>query len=468
MLLVVLLPTSVHAQVGCAEVRACREDFMPKPNAQPDPVEIATVQTLIDVAKAADDEEEQRMRDLEKIRGGRQLRDPGMLKEPEYLLALQRHADAVRANFAAHNAAIVKAVEVYELTPPNIDFTRDSRAALNNTSRSWLPRYSIRERVNRETGGPRRRNTKELEEEKQDGGASQATTWDNGEISLFNQAFKSPEELAITIFHETSHWVDGVAKPGGFRRSDPPAVRYRTEQVAYEHSAAFARSLGVDATRYESLADKLGRQAVQAEAENLRWDQVQILHPQWIMKTRPSSYSLAAGPAGIEREEEDVLQRGMEQAKSAVERSRMAREVAGGSERRVPIEPVKAEPISTSPKRESSPASTNDVGIIRQIAIKACMSAPMPFERDLGWIQWNVVSRMDLGQWPEAPGDCERRVYVRLAEFARSWVPGMTITPAEVQSAAAGNSGIPWGGGAPHQSPSHDPVWGKIGVPRPH
>jgi hypothetical protein len=441
---------------------------MPKPKAVPDPVEVEVVQKLIDQAKAADAEEALRYDALVRLRGRRAANDKELLADPIYLRALQNHQDAVRANFDAHNKAIRGAVEVYELTPPVIDFSGDSRAALNFTSRSWLPRYSIREKVDKETGGARRRTPKELSDELNDGGIAAAATWDNGEISLFNQAFSSPAELAITIYHETSHWIDGVAKPGGFKRSDSPAVRYRTEQRAFEHSAALARSMGVDATRFDALANTFKDQAAQAEAENLPWERVQFAHPNWLMKTRSASYSLAAAPADEERAGEEVLRQGIEQAKEAVDRSRRAQAIIGGAGRPT-AEPVRVDPISTSPDRKPSRHSSNSLGVIKQIAIKVCMTPAVGISEDLTWIQWADVARMgDLGRWPEAPGDCERRVYLRLAEFARTWAPGRMISSAEVQAAALAQvpQGSPSGGSAPRTGPDHNPVWGKIGIPK--
>ncbi|UPT74257.1 MAG: hypothetical protein M0D55_00340 [Elusimicrobiota bacterium] len=464
-MLALLFPASVRAQVGCETIRLCQGEFMPKPKAQPDQVQVEVVQKQLEAARAADAVEDLRRTALDQIRS--EL-SPGAnpLENAEYLRALADLQAAVKANFDAHNKAIRATIEVYELTPPIMDFSADSRLALNSPARFWLPRYSIRERRDEVTGGPRRRTQRERDEEIVEYGAVvEAVTRDNGDIALFNEAFASPSELAIAIFHETSHWIDTVAKVGGYSNSDDPALRYRTEQLAYGHSARLARSMGIDATRYERLSERFGFQADVAQRENLKWPRVQFDHPDWIMKKRPASYSLAAGPADIERDSEDALKRGMEQAKESVDRSRQAQAVIGGAARPIVAEPVRVDPITTSPDRKPSRHSSNNLGIMRQIAVKACMAPAMAISEDLTWIQWADVSRMgDLGQWPEAPGDCERRVYLTLAEFARAWAPGMTISSAEVQAAAAGQipHGLPGGGGVIPPNQTHDPVRRRV------
>jgi hypothetical protein len=241
------------------------------------------------------------------------------LSDHDYLRLQEGLRTAITKNYAAHNAAILEAAKAYQLFPPIMDFTGDPRAAgANMVDKPWLPHYSRHEKRDDDTGQWRKRRTGELAQEQLDnalggGGVMAARTRGNGVMEFYGQAFASPEELAVNIFHETSHWVDIAGKSGGFKKSDLPQVSFRTEQHAYERAAAFALQIGANAQKHLDLAKQFELQAKECEDNNLTWPQV-ILKQGWIGKDRSGSLAMAPAESEISPDDDALLQKKFSEA----------------------------------------------------------------------------------------------------------------------------------------------------------
>lgn len=412
------------------------------------------------------------------------------ISDPDYLRLMVHHQSAVAENYKARNDAILEAVKAYQLTPPVLDFKGDPRAAgVNMVAKPWLPRYSRHERRDEKTGLWRKRTDEELKQEELantivGGGVMVARTRGDGVMEFYGQAFTSPEELALAIYHESSHWVDIAGKSGGFQRSDPPAVSFRTEQRAYERSAAFASQIGANAQKHLDQAEQFKLQAEISEREKLTKAQI-LGNPRfrhWIGKHWEGS--LAIGPALPELTpgDEDLLKTKMAEAHRLVQKDREHRELMAEMKRRsdnarpsdlrptrpedgppgyipaVPYAPGKDGIAALNPKIDSTAPL-----LFREIASRACASPPKSFDRELRAVNWEHFRReMSVASYAEGLIGCERRVVLRLIELGRA--PGVRIDAASVRAAVAepANGASPGGGIAP-PTQNHDPVWGKIG-----
>lgn len=323
-LIMLATPLAAQPQSNCGKISSCPGQFMPTPTYLTSAGKSWVGKAWIDaeatqkVEDAIGSQLTARLNaiksDLEKdaFFPGWSVDDKKVIKaalsDPEYLRLMANLQIAVANNYDARNAAILEVVTAFQLRPPIPDFTgAPSAAGSNMTAKPWFPKYSRREIFDEKTGRWRKRNAAELaaEEAKNTfalngitvagGVATARTRGGDGDIALFDQAFDDPETMAITILHETSHWLDIAARSGGFRRSDPPEVSFRTEQLAYERAAVFARTLGKNPKNHLDLAAQFKRQADQAIAENLRWDQISVKHPDWIGRDRQGSFALAPG-----------------------------------------------------------------------------------------------------------------------------------------------------------------------------
>lgn len=242
------------------------------------------------------------------------------LADSEYLSLMVKHQSAIAETYKSHNTAIREALTAYHLTPPVTDFTGDSRAAeFNMVAKPWLPHYSRHEKRDDDTGQWRKRNPDELAKEQSDnalvgGGVMAARTRGNGVMEFYGQAFTSPEELAVNIFHEASHWVDIAGKSGGFNNSDLPQVSFRTEQHAYERAAAFALHIGANAQKHLDLAKQFELQAKESEKNHLTWPQV-LLKEGWIGRDR-GMMAMAPAESEISTGDEELLRQTMDEAQA--------------------------------------------------------------------------------------------------------------------------------------------------------
>lgn len=295
-----LITSFAHAQTNnCAdpnaEVSACPENYLPKITVPISGEKQDVINAIADAndAKAA---EENALKELERLK----LASKGDLTDGNYVKQLQIVQAATKAKYNLYNEAIRTAIVVYNLTPPVSDFTGDSRAAVGTTAKPWLPRYSEREAY--ENGHFRTRTVPELNAElARNGGVAGAKTWGQGEISLFSQAFKDPDALALAIYHETSHWVDIAGKTGGFKQSDLPIVSFESERDAYSREAKVAQLVGADPSHALALAARFEAQAKEVGTHDWGW--VVVKHPNWIGADRRGR--LAIVPPGPEAASDD-------------------------------------------------------------------------------------------------------------------------------------------------------------------
>lgn len=257
------------------------------------------------------------------------------LRDADYMQKQEVHRAAVAGSYNAHNAAILEVSKAYSLFPPIRDFTGDPRAAgVNMVAKPWLPRFSRHEKRDETTGQWRVRNAAELEKERLansrvGGGVAAALTRGNGVMELYSQAFATPDELALTIYHETSHWIDIAGKSGGFKDSDLPEISFRSEQQAYQQAALFAAQLGVNSTFHSDRAAQFRKQADTAEREHLRWDQVSVRHPDWIGIDRKGSLALAPAESDLSQGDAALLEKKFAEAgKKAAARERERTQIA--------------------------------------------------------------------------------------------------------------------------------------------
>ncbi len=343
MVCVLLLASPLRAQPGrYCSVADCPVNFMPQPS-PPSATARKKVATALASVATAEQQETVAGDDLEKryqriksdlLKSHKLLPDwlaerletpdkiqKAALADSEYLSLMVKHQTAIAETYRSHNEAIREAMTAYQLSPPVTDFTGDSRAAeFNMVAKPWLPHYSRHEKRDDDTGQWRKRDSGELAKEQSDnaivgGGVMAARTRGNGVMEFYGQAFTSPEDLAVNIFHETSHWVDIAGKSGGFNyRSDLPQVSFRTEQHAYERAAAFALQIGANAQKHLDLAKQFELQAKESEEKHLTWPQV-LLKRGWIGRDR-GMMAMAPAESEISPGDEELLRQKMDEAQA--------------------------------------------------------------------------------------------------------------------------------------------------------
>ncbi len=324
-----LIVSSAHAQTSrnCAspdaEVSACPENYLPNMVAPSTGAKQSVINAIAkrNLAVAAEDMAKAKLADLKLAAKD----DP---EDGDYVKQLQVVQAATKEKYDLSNEAIRLAAVVYNLTPPVPDFSGDPRASVLTTVKPWLPRYSEREKYDEALGRYRPRTKPELKAEAEKsqsviggaGSVAAAQTWANGEISMFGQAFNDPDDLAILIYHETSHWVDVAAKPGGGRDSDLPIVLFQSEATAYARSAKLAQQLGRDPTQMLALAAQYEAQA--KEVGDRDWAWVLINRRNWLGTDRRGP--LAIVPAGPEAasDDETTLSQKMSELQKQVKENR--------------------------------------------------------------------------------------------------------------------------------------------------
>ncbi|MBI5883451.1 MAG: hypothetical protein HZB91_10160 [Elusimicrobia bacterium] len=210
-----------------------------------------------------------------------------------------------------------RAVDAFELEPPWKELSKQSGLPEGSYHVvPWIPHFSEKEIWDREAGRWRPRTPHELKLEMESNrvmvngrsvsaGIAQAKTRPDGSIVLYQQAFlktsfkdpvgkaKTPEDLAMVILHETSHWIDAAGQ-GGFRESDPPWYVFLSETKAYRREAEFASVLGRDASRARDLSSRFNYQMSEASERNLPWFRIREM-PGWLIPN--SLRSLSPAPA---------------------------------------------------------------------------------------------------------------------------------------------------------------------------
>lgn len=315
--------TSRNCADSNAEVAACPENYLPKVVVPTAGSKQSVINAIAKVTLAAADEDKA-YRDLENLK----LLAKGDPQDGDYVKQLQVVQNATKVKYDLANDAIRLAAVVYHLTPPVPDFTGDPRASVLTTVKPWLPRYSEREKYDENLGRYRRRTKLELDAEAAKsqsaiggaGSVAAAQTWAKGEIAMFIQAFDDPDDLAVLIYHETSHWVDVAAKPGGGRESDLPRVTFISEADAYARSAKIAQQLGRDPTQMLAMAARFELQA--KEAGSRSWEWVIINRRNWLGTERRGP--LAMVPAGPEAasDDETTLHQKMAELQAQVKKNR--------------------------------------------------------------------------------------------------------------------------------------------------
>lgn len=330
------------------------------------------------------------------------------LLDQEYVFRQENLRTATNATYMAHNAAIREAMSAYHLLPPVTDFTGDPRAAeVNMVDQPWLPHYSRREIRDKNTGQWRKRDAEDLAQERLEnavvgGGVMAARTRGNGVMEFYGQAFSSPEELAINLYHETSHWVDIAGRSGGFKVGNPPEVSFRTEQHAYERAAAFAKQIGANPQRHQDLANQFKLQAKITEDEHLTKAQI-LTDPRfqlWIGKRWEGSLAMAPAEPDISPGDEALLQK-MMAAAQANARSRAGEQLKIAH--RDHDERLKNTLIDLVQRSCANPGS---------ITQSELDSLPTPFRENFFYV--NPAT----GELPEGLGNCAA-LYISLGKGAR-------------------------------------------------
>lgn len=323
--------TSKNCADSNAEVSACPGNYLPKvnPSATARQAVIDAI-AAADKAKAAEVAAYNKLADLKFLIKG----DPN--QDGDYVKQLQTIQAATKIKYDLYNAAIRIASAEYNLIPPVADFTGDLRAAVLTTAKPWLPRYSEREIYDDVLRRFRPRTKSELDAEAAKsqsaiggaGGVAAARTWSRGEISIFGQAFKNPDDLAVLIYHETSHWLDVVAKTGGGRDSDLPSVLFKSEAEAYARSAKIAQQLGRDSTQMLALAARYEMQAKESSTHDWKW--VIANRRNWLSIDRRGPLAIIPTEPESSSDDEATLRQKMDALVAAATKAKALAEKAKG------------------------------------------------------------------------------------------------------------------------------------------
>lgn len=207
----------------------------------------------------------------------------------KYRDAAGAYAKAKEDSKRTATVAVSKVSRLYGLAPPNPDLNLTQPAS--HPLARWDPAFSRKEVYDKDIGNWRMRTTAEDDAEGQRlaansnpgvsaMGPNMALTMSyDGEIRVYGAAFSSPESLAATIIHESSHWVDIMAR-GGERKGKPlgPAESFQTEIDAYQREADFYRRVGdtkMEENRNAIVAQFKGQLQI-VQNRRLTWDAIRI------------------------------------------------------------------------------------------------------------------------------------------------------------------------------------------------
>lgn len=295
----------VRCQPPLDTVRDCPEIYMPTPVV---PANTDSVWTVIRLAQVARDDE-RAQRGVVASAEAALKNNPGDNERNAYLAAIRALKPIVERKYALYNEAIARTAVLYGLIPPTRDFSSDQRLPDSHRSLSaWEPRFSDNEIYDRDLGKYRKRNAAELQPQ-----AVQATggvvsfgvhaglTWERGRIRIFENAFENerhepaPDNLALIIYHETSHWLDMVAE--GRYRFHYAKEHFLSEQKAYARQAQFAKWLGLQAASQsaQAVADRFGAQAARVGDQQTP-DEARARYPSWLHGSIVRSDDVIAEP----------------------------------------------------------------------------------------------------------------------------------------------------------------------------
>lgn len=211
---------------------------------------------------------------------------PQVLKD--YRIAAEELKRRKSLSDSAAAAAVQAVAHHFQLTPPKIDLN-DTQASSHRLS-PWAPAFKRNEVFDSDTRRWRLRTEAEQKAELRRlaantnqtdgrlGPTAALTSWYDGAISLNQNAFSSPEALAGTVYHETSHWVAIMAVGGikkGFRL--PPADFFQLEMDAYRREADFYKRMGKtsEAANRAAVAAQYKAQFDVTVARGLTWPDIQ-------------------------------------------------------------------------------------------------------------------------------------------------------------------------------------------------
>lgn len=206
----------------------------------------------------------------------------------EYRGAAEAYAKAEEDSKRTAKVAVSKVAHLYGLTPPNPNLNLTQPAS--HPLARWDPVFSRKEVFDKDIGNWRMRTTAENDAEEQRlaansnpgvpaMGPNMALTMSyDGEIRVYGAAFSSPESLAATIIHESSHWVDIMGR-GGERKGNPlgPAESFQTEVDAYQREADFYGRIGDTAMQMNrnDIVAQFKNQIQIVQARRLTWPAIQ-------------------------------------------------------------------------------------------------------------------------------------------------------------------------------------------------
>lgn len=298
-------------------VSKCRENYMSSPTIPPAPD--PDLARLVKEAEAAVDLEREAVEKwLSARRKFREAKAAASAAQGDAVDArLQKAISDYRAaagifakkKAAAETAAriaVVAVTKAYGLTPPKANLNETQ--AIEHPLQAWSPTYSRMEVYDAEFQLWRLRTPKEHEIEAErlaNGGsptrpalgAVAGRTWSHdGQISIYPAAFSSPDELAATVYHETTHWVDVMAIGGTARHQlTPPAQFFQREVDAYRREAAFLQRLGkkVESQNRLDAAARFEAQMMTVKSLGLTWEDIkknqtyrQWLGIDWVLQRR--------------------------------------------------------------------------------------------------------------------------------------------------------------------------------------
>jgi hypothetical protein len=221
--------------------------------------------------------EREGLSDVEKMRGQADL------------LSLRRRYEEIKTRqISLYNEAITRAIELYHLEPGGVQAPHAYKGQDAVRMLNWAPKYSEKEIFDRQSNGFRL----ESDEERKNRGLRLfgkplptplgGHTMENAEIRLFRGAFQpaigqnNTGEFAVSILHETIHWLDWTARG----RKLKPEEYFASEDRAYSLAVANANvfKLADDSVAYYRGRAKEARDDVKA-VQGLTWTQVEKLHP---------------------------------------------------------------------------------------------------------------------------------------------------------------------------------------------
>ncbi len=194
-------------------------------------------------------------------------------KIKDYVAKARALHDAMTAKRSAHDNAIWETAIAYKIVPPETDLRGDERLeAPWRRVNAWDPQFGQDEIWDKQQKKWRTREKEELKKQRDEnarkaaglnmgvtlGTADAHTDPKDGSIQIFDDAFDSPEKLAATIYHETSHWIDAVKSHGEY-----PSLpeRWKSEQRAYERQADFLDKIGRSGAADRAVARQYAWQA---------------------------------------------------------------------------------------------------------------------------------------------------------------------------------------------------------------